>query len=87
MTSRYLNKNVVIDTDTHITYIGRLNQVTEKSLCLTDAAIIDMTVLTILLEKYLIELAEHGFSPSRRSIWINANKVLSISLLSDVIIP
>ena len=87
MASRYINENVVIDTDTHITYVGRLSSVDEKSLCLTDAAIVDVTVLTIRLEEYLIECAEHGFCPSRKSVWINANKVLSISLLSDVIIP
>ncbi len=84
--SHFLKQNIVVDTETYLFYVGQLVQFEERSFLLSDVLIIDTTIIKIPVEKYLIECSEQGFSPSRKSIWINANKVISISLLSDIII-
>ncbi len=86
MYSHFLKQNIVVDTDTHLSYVGLLIRFEEHSFLLEDVLIIDTKIIKIPVEKYLIECSEHGFSPSRKSIWINANKVISISLLSDIIV-
>ncbi len=86
MYSHFLKQNIVVDTETHLSFVGQLTTFEERSLLLDDVLIVDTTIIKIPVEEYLIECLENGFSPSRKSIWINANKIISISLLSDVIV-
>ena len=87
MLSQYLNELIVVDTETHLTYIGHLVEFKEKSLLLNDVTIFDITHSRIPLDQYLVECAAIGQSPTRKSIWINADKVVSISPIKDIIIP
>jgi len=87
MLAKFLNKDIVIDTTIHIGYIGKLKKFDEQSMLLRDAVIIDTTIIKIAIEEYLIECAKNGFCPSRKSILVGRDKVISVSLLSDIIVP
>ena len=87
MPSTYINQLVVIDTVTHLTYVGLLTKVSETSLCMQEVAIIDEGIIKIPLEQYLIECATHGSCPSRKSVWVERSKIISLSRLDDIIIP
>jgi len=87
MLSKFINKKIVIDTTTQFAYLGKLKKIDELSMLLIDSVIIDAMIIKITLEEYLIECAENGYCPSRKSILISRDKVISVSLLSDIIIP
>ncbi len=83
----YKKEIVVVDTTTHLTYIGVLVKVEENSISLKDVVIFDNTKIRVSLEEYLIECATVGVSPSRKELWMNRDKVISISRLRDISIP
>lgn len=87
MSEHFINRNVVVDTDTSYTYIGRFVRFEEANVFLEDVIIYDDETIRVPLEEYLIECASIGFSPSRKSVWLNRHKVISISLLEDIIVP
>ena len=87
MLEEYLNENVVVDTESKVAYIGTLAKIEERSLHLNEVVLFDDTVNRIPLEQFLIECASFGASPSRKSIWINRDKVLSVSRLRDITVP
>ncbi len=84
----FLNQNVVVDTETGLTFIGRLTALQDtRSLVLEHVTIYDETTIRISVEEYIIECAENGFAPVRKTVCINRDKVVSMSLLADIIIP
>ena len=87
MLKEYLNEIVVVDTSASIAYIGYLVKVEESSLYLDEVTIFDDSVNKIPLEQFLVECASYGTSPSRKSIWINRDKIISVSLFRDIIVP
>ncbi len=82
-----INDVIVVDTITNYTYIGRLEQVSTTSIELVEALIFDAGRMRIAVEEFLIECAAYGFSPSRRSVWICSDKIISATKLSAIIIP
>ena len=82
-----LDKIVVVDSSTKFGFIGKLVRFCKGTVQLEQATIFDSTDSRISFDQYLIECAEIGYSVTRKAIWIDRNNVVSMSLLSDVIIP
>jgi hypothetical protein len=82
-----MNEVIVVDTITNYTYIGRLEQIAPRAIELVEALIFDAGKVRIDLEKFLIECVSYGYNPSRRSVWICSEKIISATKLSAIIIP
>ena len=87
MFEEYLNEIMVIETDSRLTFIGCLIKIKERSLYLDQVTIVDDTAIKIPLEQFLVECASIGTSPSRKSICINRDRIISGTRLKDIIIP
>ncbi len=83
----YRDEQVVVDTDSRLSYLGRLTGGDEHYLRLTDVAIYDLEVVRVSLEEYLIECAKEGAPVSRKEILIKQSRVMAVSRLSDIIQP
>ena len=83
----YLSKIVVVDTETSLTYVGNLAKITKDSFGLEQVILYDESTGKISIDQFLVECASFFPSPSRKAVWINRQKIISLSLLSDVIIP
>ncbi len=88
MLPEFFNQDIVVDTETRLTYVGRLIKVDDRSSpCLENVTIYDDQIIRVPLEQYLIECAAHGFAPVRKLVWVNPQKIVSVSLLNDIIVP
>ena len=87
MDESLLDKIVVVDSSTKLSFIGKLVKLCNATVRLEQVAIFDSIDSRISFDQYLIECAEIGYSVTRRAIWIDRKQIISMSLLSDVIIP
>ncbi len=81
------NENVVVDTDSQYTYIGRLSARREGIICLDEAAIYNAAEGKVTLDQYLDECAAHGHAVSRQRVWVQTTRIISSSLLCDIVKP
>lgn len=87
MLERYLDQQVVVDTDCRFTYVGNLSAVTDTSLSMHAVAVIDANESRIPVEQILVEMATHGVSPTRKSVWLARHRAVSITPVVDIIQP
>jgi hypothetical protein len=80
-----LNQVVVVDTDSHLLYIGRLHEVTEDFVILRDADVHDTRESSTTKERYAMEAKRIGVRPNRREVSIRKTLVVSVSRLEDII--
>ena len=80
-----LGSDVVLDTASPYLYIGRLAEVDEWFIRLEDVDVHDANETRTTKEVYCIEARKFGVKKNRRSALVRADRVISISLLSDVI--
>ena len=80
-----VGEDVVIDTDCSMTYIGRLVEWGEFFVTLADADVHDIAQGTSTKDMYAIEARKHGVQRNRRETIIRKARVISLSLLDDVI--
>ena len=80
-----VGSEVVLDTASPYLYIGRLTEADEWVLRLEDVDVHDASETRTSKEVYIIEAAKFGVKQNRRSVTVRTDKVISISLLSDVI--
>ncbi len=78
-------EDVVLDTDSPYLYIGMLAEVDEWSIRLEDADVHDANETRTTKEVYLLEARKYGVKKNRHNVIVRADKVISISRLSDVI--
>lgn len=81
----YLNKIVVLDTDSHWLYIGTLKAI-EKDCCLienVDAH--DLRETTTSRDNYLIGVKTHGLLINRKAVKVHKEKVVGVSRLEDIL--
>lgn len=83
----WIGQTIVLDTRSPYTYIGILQSMDDQQYYLTDAALFDSREARIPQEVYLAECAAHGVAASRARIWVKQEHVISISLLSDIMLP
>jgi hypothetical protein len=79
------NKDVVIDTDSNFLYIGKLLNVTRHFVTLADTEVHDRRESATLNEKYLIDRKKFGIRSNRKKVSIRLDRLISFSLLEDII--
>ena len=82
---QYLGHQIVVDVEAQFVYVGKLAEVLDKSLLLTNADVHDLRDSTTTREEYIREARLHGVQPNRKSVLVRLDKVVSISRLDDVI--
>jgi small nuclear ribonucleoprotein (snRNP)-like protein len=78
------DKEVVLDTDSALIYIGRLVSATGHFIVLADADVHDRKESSSMNEKYLLDSKRYGIRSNRKSVYIRLERVVSYSLLEDV---
>ena len=85
--STFVGKKIVVDTDGPILYVGHLEKAGDGQLTLTD---VDVHYLqdgnpTTTNELYVLESRKHGVRRNRKAAQIRLERVMSVSLLEDII--
>ncbi|MHC4711846.1 MAG: hypothetical protein ACYTAN_01070 [Planctomycetota bacterium] len=78
-------KNVVVDAKGQFVYIGRLKNIDGRFLELEDVDVHDNSDTTTPKEIYIMDARKYGIKKNRKSVYIMAEQVVSISPLEDVI--
>jgi hypothetical protein len=80
-----VTQQVVVDTRSPWLYIGTLADVRPDCLLLTDVDVHDSGETSGPKERYVLDSSKTGLHPNRRSVYVNMEYVVSVSLLADVI--
>jgi hypothetical protein len=80
-----VGRDVVIDTDSSFVYIGRLEDVEDHFLALSTVDVHDMGDSRVTKEMYVLEAMKYGVRANRRFVYVARSRVLSVSLLDDVV--
>lgn len=80
-----VGKEVVVDTRSPWMYIGRLEAVRADSVELRDVDVHDSGETHLPKERYVLASCETGIKANRRSVYVNLEYVVSVSLLSEII--
>jgi hypothetical protein len=81
----YCNHHVVVDTTSPYIYIGKLVDITDNMLTLSDADVHDSRESTTMNEKYVMEAKKYGIRSNRHLVHIRLDKIISLSKLDDVV--
>lgn len=77
-------RQVVVDVESPFVYVGRLHEV-RKTLVLKQADVHDLRDSTTTREVYVRDSRVHGIQANRKLVYVRLDKVVSVSLLEDVI--
>jgi hypothetical protein len=80
-----VKQQVVVDTRSPWVYIGTLAEVRPDCLLLTHVDVHDSGETAIPKERYVLDSIKTGIHANRRSVYVNLEYVVSVSLLDDVI--
>jgi hypothetical protein len=81
----YLNQQVVVDTDSHLSFIGTLVALDDKYVKLAEVAVYDEKVVRVTLEQYLVEALKHGVPSSRRELLVRQHRIVAFGRLADIV--
>ena len=81
----YLNKVVVLDTDSHWLYIGTLKTVEKDCYLMENVDAHDLRETTTNRQNYLIGVKAHGLVINRKMVKVSKEKVVGISKLEDIL--
>jgi hypothetical protein len=81
----FLGKQVVVDVEAPFVYLGRLQAIHDKTVVLKGVDVHDLRDSATTREVYVRESRVHGIQPNRKTVHIRLDKVVSVSLLDDVI--
>jgi hypothetical protein len=82
---RHRGRFVVVDTDSDYLYIGKLLGMSGPFVILQEADVHDRRESSSMNEKYVLEAKKYGVRRNRREVHIRFERVVSYSLLDDVI--
>jgi hypothetical protein len=82
---RHRAQYVVVDTDSDYLYIGKLRGVSGPFITLSDADVHNRRESSSSNEKYIVESKKYGIRRNRREVHIRLQRLVSFSLLEDVI--
>lgn len=85
MYSEYLNQLIVLDTNSCFIYIGTLSKMDEQFLELIDVDAHDIHDTPSTKEIYIQNIAKNGLHPNRKKVKIEREKIISVSLLSEIL--
>lgn len=81
----FVGKNVVVDVESQYVYVGRLHELRDKTIILRSADVHDLRDSTTTREVYVRDARVHGIQPNRKTVHVRLEKVVSVSLLDEVI--
>jgi small nuclear ribonucleoprotein (snRNP)-like protein len=81
----FRDKEIVLDTDSSLIYIGKLVGVTRHFVVLADADVHDRRESSSMSEKYLVDCKRFGVRSNRKTVHIRLDRVVSFALLEEVI--
>jgi hypothetical protein len=81
----FRDKEIVLDTDSSLIYIGRLVDATRHFIVLADADVHDRNESSARSEKYLLQCKRFGVRSNRKRVHIRLERVVSFSALKHVI--
>ena len=81
----FIEEIIVVDTDSHWVYIGKLKNVGSGFILLEDADAHNLEDTISTREEYVRSVKINGVVVNRKKVWIKENRITSISLLEDVI--
>ena len=76
---------VVVDVESPFVYVGRLQEVRDKTLVLRQADVHDMRDSTTTREVYVRDAHLHGIQANRKTVYVRLDKVVSVAAIEDVI--
>lgn len=82
---QFLNKVIVVDTNTHFIYIGAVEKTDSDFITLVDVDCHDSDQTQTTKEKYLIDIKKCGIKPNRKKVYIRKQFIISISSLEDIL--
>lgn len=78
---------VVLDTDSSWIYIGTLNRASSEAVVILDEAdAFNTSETTLTRHEYLMKVKRDGLVSNRRSLRVMKKRIVSISLLDDILI-
>ena len=80
-----VKQQIVIDTRSPWVYIGTLAEVQADCLLLTNVDVHDSGETATPKERYVLDSSKSGITANRRSVYVNLEYVVSVSLLAEVI--
>lgn len=81
----FKNKLSIIDTDSSYIYIGHIIGDDKECIVMQNADIHDIKMGSSTKEQYVIMVKKIGIKPNRKKVHILKDKIISISLIEDVI--
>ena len=84
--TEFVGKDVVVDTNTSFLYIGRLEGVAEYFMTISGVDVHDCSQSTTTKEVYVLEARKFGIRRNRSGVKVRLDKVVSVSLLEEVIV-
>ncbi|MGE5838725.1 MAG: hypothetical protein ACM34H_02240 [Deltaproteobacteria bacterium] len=82
---RHRGQHVVVDTDSDYLYIGKLLSVSGPFITLGEADVHDRRESSSMQERYVLESKKYGIRSNRREVHLRFQRIVSYSLLDDVI--
>lgn len=82
---KYLNQPVVVDTDSSFVYLGTLAEVNERFVVLKEADAHDSRETPTTKEKYVMDAKRFGIKANRKEVAVRIDKVVSLTLLADIV--
>lgn len=80
-----LGSNVVIDTNSPYLYLGKLSEVNEWFVTLTEVDVHDQREGSSTKEYYVIEAKKYGVKVNRKKVSIRKEQIVSFSRLDEVV--
>ncbi|MCD6405741.1 MAG: hypothetical protein J7M19_07935 [Planctomycetes bacterium] len=81
----FVGRDIVLDTNGPFVYIGRLKRADDFIFELEDVDVHDSTDSCTAKEVYIMDAKKFGVKKNRTSVFVLADRVVSLSLLEDVI--
>ncbi len=82
---KYFGKKVLIDTDSRWVFIGTLKEEDVFYLALENVDAFDSTEVSLSKHEYSILVKKDGIAPNRKKTDILKSKIISITLLSNIL--
>lgn len=82
---RHRGQHVVVDTDSDYLYIGKLLGASGPFITLGEADVHDRRESSSMQERYVLESKKYGIRSNRREVHLRFQRIVSYSLLDDVI--
>lgn len=82
----FIGEKVVLDLSSPFVCLGTLKSANEVTLVITDADFHDLRDTPTNRENYVVESKITGIKQNRKHVMINANEVVAVSRLKDILV-